>query len=152
MWWRVDCTDCDSIVTYRLWLCDSIVTYRLWLCDDVLTALWLYYDMLTVTVWWSVECSVMMTWWKWRCNDVLKVRICWHVDCDRSGSRLFPPHGLEHEMVTKGQPNVRVQVMLPSGTPVVCIGFLSDLLSFLTRCRCIPFHCHRFCFTSTVSS
>ncbi|KAK7090248.1 hypothetical protein V1264_010070 [Littorina saxatilis] len=35
-----------------------------------------------------------------------------------SGSRLFPPHVLEHEMLTKGQPNVRVQVMLPSGTPL----------------------------------
>ncbi|KAK7483154.1 hypothetical protein BaRGS_00025558, partial [Batillaria attramentaria] len=37
---------------------------------------------------------------------------------DRSGSRLFAPHVLEHEMVAKRQPNLRVQVMLPTGAPL----------------------------------
>nr|KAG5696739.1 hypothetical protein BaRGS_028859 [Batillaria attramentaria] len=35
-----------------------------------------------------------------------------------SGSRLFAPHVLEHEMVAKRQPNLRVQVMLPTGAPL----------------------------------
>ncbi|XP_076436063.1 myosin-VIIa-like isoform X2 [Babylonia areolata] len=47
------------------------------------------------------------------------------------GSRLFPPHALEHEMMTKQQPNVRVQVMVPSGTPVTlevgCRTRVSDI-------------------------
>ncbi|XP_076453984.1 unconventional myosin-VIIa-like isoform X2 [Babylonia areolata] len=35
-----------------------------------------------------------------------------------NGSRLYPPHALEHDMVTRQQPNVRAHVLLPSGTTV----------------------------------
>lgn len=46
------------------------------------------------------------------CSAILSVQ-------KSSGSRLFPPHALEHDLVGKKQSSVRVQVMLPSGTPVI---------------------------------
>ncbi|KAL8577201.1 hypothetical protein ACOMHN_061328 [Nucella lapillus] len=58
------------------------------------------------------------------CADFLNVQIT-------GGSRLFSPHALEHEMMTKQQPNVRIQVMVPSGMPVTlevgCRTRISDI-------------------------